>query len=36
MRSWHWIMRLLFGPARMPLNEKLKQVIAKDRGAVLL
>lgn len=32
MRAWNWFMRLLFGPARTPLNEKLWLVIAKDRG----
>ena len=29
----HWIMWLLFGPERTPLNEKLRQIIQKDRGA---
>ena len=32
MKPWHWIMRLLFGRRKMPLNEKLRLVIAKDRG----
>lgn len=29
----HWIMRLLFGAERTPLNEKLRQIIQNDRGA---
>ena len=32
MRAWHWFIRLLFGMRKLPLNEKLRQVIAKDRG----
>lgn len=32
MKTWQWFMCLLFG-RRVPLNEKLRQVIAKDRGA---
>lgn len=32
MRSWWWFMNLLFGMRKLPLNEKLRQVIAKDRG----
>ena len=32
MRSWQWFMRLLFGMRKMPLNERLRLVIAKDRG----
>lgn len=34
MKHWHWIMRLLFGPAKTPLNEKLWQVISMDRGGM--
>ena len=26
-----WFMQLLFGAKRMPLNEKLKQIISMDR-----
>lgn len=29
---WNWFMWFLFGPARMPLNKKLRQVIQMDRG----
>ena len=32
MRAWNWFMRLLFGPAKTPLDEKLRKVISMDRG----
>lgn len=32
MKHWYWFMRLLFGMRKMPLNERLRMVIAKDRG----
>ena len=32
MRQWQWIMRLLFGQRKVPLNEKLRRIIVKDRG----
>ena len=35
MRAWHWIMRLLFGMRKLPLNEKLRQVIQMDRGGII-
>ena len=33
MRAWQWFVWVLFGGRRMPLNEKLRQVITMDRGA---
>ena len=30
MRSWHWIMRLLFGARKTPLDVRLRCVVAAD------
>ena len=31
MKTWQWFLQLLFGAPKMPLNEKLRLVIQKDR-----
>lgn len=31
MRQWQWIMRLLFGRRKMPVEYRLKWIISKDR-----
>lgn len=31
MRSWHWIMRLLFGARKAPLDQKLRMILVRDR-----